>query len=154
KEESAMLPDVPPWPESQMLTYEKEVLGFYVTSNPISKHAEMIRMYSTTDTSRLGSLKEGKEVLIGGMVNKIRHIVTKNGKNAGAKMAVFEMEDVQGKCEVVLFPRTLERFGHAMEMDKIVFVRGTVDTRRETPNIICEELIGLDEIGTRYSARV
>jgi DNA polymerase-3 subunit alpha len=154
KDEGAALPDVPPWPESQMLAYEKEVLGFYVTSNPISKHAEIIRMYSTTDTSKLAHVKEGKEVIIGGMINKIRHIVTKNGKNAGAKMAVFELEDVQGKCEVVLFPRTLERFGHAVEMDKIVFVRGTVDTRRETPNVICEELIGLEEVGMKFSAKV
>ena len=80
------LPDVPPWGEQQMLLYEKEVLGFYVTSNPLSKHADMISVYSTVNTSQLTHKSEGREVVIGGMVAKIRHIVTKNGRNAGAKM--------------------------------------------------------------------
>jgi len=45
------LPNAPPWPEMQMLAYEKQVLGFYVTSNPLSHHAETISLYSTLDTS-------------------------------------------------------------------------------------------------------
>ena len=53
-----------------MLTYEKEVLGFYVTSNPLSKHAEMISVYSTSNTSQLSAKQEGREVVIGGMITK------------------------------------------------------------------------------------
>ena len=85
-----------------MLTYEKDVLGFYVTSNPLSKHAEEIAVYSTVNTSELAA-KENQEVIIGGMVTKMRHIVTKNGRNAGSKMAVFTLQDLQGNVEVVVF---------------------------------------------------
>jgi DNA polymerase-3 subunit alpha len=148
------LPDVQPWPEQQMLQYEKDVLGFYVTSNPLSRHADMISVYSTLNTSQLNAKAEGRPVVIGGMVMKIRHMVTKNGRNAGAKMAVFELEDVQGKCEVVMFPKTLEKFGHLMEIDNIIFVKGNVDCRREMPNIICQELIGMDEVTEKLAARV
>ena len=64
-----------------MLTYEKEVLGFYVTSNPLSKHATDLDAYSTLNTSELVNRKEGAEVVIGGMVTKIRQMVTKNGQD-------------------------------------------------------------------------
>ncbi|MCI0498486.1 MAG: DNA polymerase III subunit alpha [Planctomycetales bacterium] len=148
------LPDVPPWPEQQMLQYEKDVLGFYVTSNPISRHADMINVYSTVNTSQLAQKSEGSTVTIGGMIVKIRHTVTKNGKHAGSKMAVLELEDVQGKCEVVLFPKALEKFGHLLAVDKIVFVRGTVDCRRENPNILCDELFAMEDAADKLAARV
>ncbi len=148
------LPDVQPWGEQQMLLYEKEVLGFYVTSNPLSKHADVISVYSNANTSQLTHKSEGREVVIGGMITKIRHIVTRNGRNAGAKMAVFELEDVQGKCEVVMFPKILEQFNELLEVDAIVFVKGTVDCRRENPNIICDELFLMDEATEKLAARI
>ena len=148
------LPDVQPWPEQMMLQFEKDVLGFYVTSNPLSKHADVISVYSTVNTSQLTQKSEGRSIVIGGMVMKIRHMVTKNGRNAGAKMAVFELEDVQGKVEVVMFPKTLDKFGHLLEVDNILFVKGTVDCRRENPNIICEELIGMEQATEQLAARV
>jgi len=148
------LPKVAPWSEMQMLTFEKEVLGFYVTANPLSRHAETINVYSTANTSQLDRFSEGAEIIIGGMVVKIRQIVTRNGKNAGAKMAVFELEDLQGSCEVVMFPRILEQFADRLKVDRILFVKGTVDCRRESPNVICDELIEIEEAHDKLAARV
>ncbi|HML75139.1 MAG TPA: DNA polymerase III subunit alpha [Anaerohalosphaeraceae bacterium] len=154
KSDAQTLPDVPPWPETQMLVYEKEVLGFYVTSNPLSKYAEQIDAYSTCNTARLSGMKEGAEVVIGGMISKVRTMLTRNGKTAGQKMAVLELEDLQGKCEVVLFPKAYENFGAMVEVDKVVFVRGKVDTRRENPNILADELIGLEDVVDKLAAQV
>jgi len=146
------LPDVPAWPETQMLTYEKEVLGLYVTKNPLSEHADMISVYSTMNTSHLKDCTSGKPVIIGGMVQKIRSIVTRNGRNAGAKMAVFTLVDLQGSCEVVMWSDCFAVFGGMLAVDKILFVRGKVDTTRETPQIICEELIDLEHAATKIAA--
>ncbi len=148
------LPDVPVWPEMQMLTYEKEVLGFYVTSNPLSKYADTIEIYSTVNTTHLANGRDGHEVVIGGMVIKIRDIVTRKGRNAGAKMAVFTLEDLQGTCEVVLFPDTLSQFDHMLEIDKILFVKGKVDVSRELPNIIASDLISLEQAGDKLTTKV
>lgn len=148
------LPDLPPWPEMQMLAYEKDVLGFYVTSNPLSKYADQIDAYSSCNTSQLASVKEGSEVVIGGMISKIRTIITRNGRAAGQKMAVLELEDLQGKCEVVLFPKSYEQNGPMVEVDKIVFVRGKVDCRRENPNILADELIEITEASDKLAANV
>jgi DNA polymerase-3 subunit alpha len=148
------LPNVAPWPEQQMLAYEKEVLGFYVTSNPLSHHAEVINLYSTHNTSQLVEADEGKIVIIGGMIAKIRYNITKTGRNAGSKMAVFILEDPQGQVDVVMFPNTLNRFGGVLVKDAVVFVKGKLDWRREKANILAEELIALDEVRKKLAAMV
>ncbi|MFI4911994.1 MAG: DNA polymerase III subunit alpha [Sedimentisphaeraceae bacterium JB056] len=153
-QDSARLPDVPAWPEMTMLKYEKDVLGLYVTSNPLSKHADTITAYSTAHTDELAILGGGKEVIIGGMITKIRSIITKKGRNAGAKMAVLELEDFNGKTEVVLFPSTYANNAHLVESDKVVFVRGKIDSQREQPQIICDEIIDISLAGEKLTTKV
>ncbi len=155
------LPNVAPWPEPQMLVYEKQVLGFYVTSNPLSHHAETINLYSTHNSSQLdqtgqsaGRLTADKQIVIGGMIAKIRYNLTKTGRNAGSKMAVFTLEDLQGQAEVVMFPDVLNKYSDVLVQDAIVFVKGKLDFRRERPNILAAEIIKLDEVREKLAAKI
>jgi DNA polymerase III subunit alpha len=160
-EDHKQLPNVPPWPELQMLAFEKQVLGFYVTSNPLSQHAEAINDYSTTNSAQLaqsGGASNGqsdgngngngggeKLITIGGMITKIRYNLTKTGRNAGSKMAVFTLEDLQGQIEVVLFPDALTELAPMLIEDTVVFVKGKADYRRERPNILASEMIPIEK---------
>jgi len=153
-EDHQRLPDVAPWPEPQMLAYEKQVLGFYVTSNPLSHHAETIDLYSTIDTSKMADFGQDKQIIIGGMISKIRYHITQKGRNAGSKMAVFTLEDLQGQVEVVMFPETLNSYADIAVKDTIVFVKGTLDYRREKPNIIAAEIIPIDNVREKLAANV
>ncbi|MHC4529978.1 MAG: OB-fold nucleic acid binding domain-containing protein [Planctomycetota bacterium] len=137
-----------------MLALEKEVLGFYVTSNPLSHHAEIINLYSTVNTSQLSDFSQDKQIIIGGMITKKRYHITQRGRNAGSKMAVFILEDLQGQAEVVLFPDVLTKFADLMIEDTVIFVKGKIDFRRERPNIIAIELITLDQVRDKLAARV
>jgi DNA polymerase III subunit alpha len=148
------LPFADPWPEQMMLMYEKEVLGFYVTSNPLSHCAETINIFSNINTAQIAETTQEKEVTIGGMITKIRYNLTKTGKNAGSKMAVFTMLDLQGQVEVVMFPNTLNQFAKQLVADAVVFVKGRLDFRREKPNIIASELITLDEATDKLAGKV
>ena len=148
------LPNVAPWPEPQMLAYEKQVLGFYVTSNPLSHYAETINLYSTHNSSQLAQAPQDRQIVIGGMVTKIRFNLTKTGRNAGSKMAVFTLEDLQGQVEVVMFPDVLSKFSDVLVQDAVVFVKGKLDYRRERPNILAVELITLDEVRGKLAAKV
>jgi DNA polymerase-3 subunit alpha len=148
------LPDVAPWPEPQMLAYEKEVLGFYVTSNPLSHHAETINIYSTHNSSQLAEANGEKQIVIGGMIAKIRYNLTKTGRNAGSKMAVFTLEDLQGQVEVVMFPDVLNEYGDILVQDAVVFVKGKLDYRRERPNVLASELIRLEDVREKLAAKV
>ena len=153
-EDHHSLPHIAPWPEAQMLAYEKQVLGFYVTSNPLSHHAEMIDLYSTCNSSQLEQAAQDRQIIIGGMVTKIRYNLTKTGRNAGSKMAVFTLEDLQGQVEVVMFPDVLSKFSGALVQDTVVFVKGKLDYRREKPNIVAVELITLEQVREKLAARV
>ncbi|MHC4285784.1 MAG: DNA polymerase III subunit alpha, partial [Planctomycetota bacterium] len=148
------LPDVPPWPEMQMLVFEKQVLGFYVTSNPLSHHAETINLYSTHNSSQLADANQGRQIVIGGMITKVRYTLTKTGRNAGSKMAYFTLEDLQGQVEVVMFPDVLNKFGDLAVADSIVFVKGKLDYRREKPNILAVELIDLENVREKLAAKI
>ena len=149
-----MLGHTAPWPEPQMLAFEKQVLGFYVTSNPLSHYAEAVSLYSTLNTSQLEHAASDRDVVIGGMIAKIRYHITKKGRNAGSKMAVFVLEDLQGQAEVVMFPETLSKFAHLLEQDRVVFVKGKIDHRREKPNIFAAELITPDQVTEKLVATV
>ncbi|MFZ0034498.1 MAG: DNA polymerase III subunit alpha [Sedimentisphaerales bacterium] len=153
-EDHQRLPNVAPWPEPQMLAYEKEVLGFYVTSNPLSHYAETISLYSTLDTSQLANYAQDKQIVIGGMISKVRYHITQKGRNAGSKMAVFTLEDLQGQVEVVMFSDVLNRFAELLVKDSVVFVKGKLDYRREKPNIMAVELITLDNVREKLAAKV
>ncbi|NIP26273.1 MAG: DNA polymerase III subunit alpha [Phycisphaerae bacterium] len=148
------LPDVPPWPEMQMLAFEKQVLGFYVTSNPLSHHAETINLYSTHNSSKLAEANQGRQIVIGGMITKVRYTLTKTGRNAGSKMAYFTLEDLQGQSDVVMFPDILNKFGDLVVSDRIVFVKGKLDYRREKPNILAVELIDLENVREKLAAKI
>jgi len=153
-EDARSLPKVDPWPEPQMLAYEKQVLGFYVTSNPLSHCAEMINFYSTLNTSQLAEYGQEREIVIGGMITKKREHLTRKGRNAGSKMAVFVLEDLQGSVEVVMFADVLNKYADLLIEDTVVFVRGRLDYRREKPNIIASELIKLDEVRGKIASRI
>ncbi len=148
------LPHVAPWPEPQMLAYEKQVLGFYVTSNPLSHYAETINLYSTVNSLQLAEVGQDRQVVIGGMITRIRTHITQRGRNAGSKMAVFVLEDLQGHVEVVLFPDVLNSCSRLLVPDSVVFVRGKVDYRRERPNILAAGLIAIDDIGEKLAGKV
>ena len=148
------LPDVVPWSEEQMSAYEKEVLGFYVTRNPLSQYAETINIYSTHNSSHLEQCLQNQSVVIGGIVTGKKSYVTKKGPNAGRKMAVFMLEDLQGQAEVVLFPEAFGEYSQCLVEDKIVFVKGKVNLKREKPNIFADELIMLEEASEKLITKM
>ena len=153
-EDHQRLPNVAPWPEPKMLSYEKEVLGFYITSNPLSQHAESINAYSTYNSAEVSESSGEKEVVIGGMITKTRYNLTKTGRKAGSKMAVFTLQDLQGQVEVVMFPEVLTAFADVLQPDAIVFVKGKLDYRRERPNVLASELIRLEDVRDKLAAKI
>ncbi len=135
KQDAVKMPNVAPWPESLMLQYEKDVLGMYVTSHPLAQYAERIHYYSTANTGNLSEKPANTEVIIGGIVSRVRYTLTKKGRGAGSRMAMITMEDLNGTVDGVVFPDTLALYDHLIQPDKMVFLRGMIDTRRENPSI-------------------
>jgi DNA polymerase-3 subunit alpha len=133
------------WNESELLAHEKAVLGFYVTKHPLASHTERLRRFATADCAELAGLPDGTEVVLGGIISRFRTALTKTGRNAGSKMAVLAFEDLTGTVEAVMFSEEFDRCHACIGPDKIVFLRGRVDRRREEPSLRVSEAIAYED---------
>jgi len=152
-------PKVEPWSESQLLAAEKETLGFYITSHPLVRYARELDSLSMVSGETGGSsgpkvnfspglldnFDDGTRLNVGCMIASVRPTVTKNGKSAGKKMAMLTLEDVYGKIDGVCFSETYERLAGLIAPEAMVFIAGTLDKRREKPNIIIDEIVPIDQ---------
>ena len=82
-------------PDAELLKYEKELLGFYITSHPLTEHEAKLQNFSTASTKEAMNLAEGTEVLIGCMLSAVRSKVAKSGRSAGQRWAIIELEDLE-----------------------------------------------------------
>ena len=146
------LPDIPEWPEQRLSRCEKESLGLYVKHHPLTPVADTIRHFASATSADLSDLAHDTPVIVGGMIKSIRTIITKTGKNAGAKMAIFDLEDLAGAIGCVVFPRDLPALEPFLETDRVVFVKGTVDRRREQPQVRTAEVFDVAEGKRRLSS--
>src|SRR5207249_6917461 len=96
---SDFLPDVPELPQAELLKFEKELLGFYITSHPLTEHQAAVERYTTATTKEAAALPEGTEVTVGGMITRLKKVITKNGRSAGMPMAIISMEDLDGQID-------------------------------------------------------
>jgi DNA polymerase-3 subunit alpha len=137
-----------------MLAFEKAVLGFYVTSHPLANHADTLAKFATADCADLAWLDDAADVVLGGMISRVRNAVTKTGRNPGSKLAVLVFEDLSGSVEAVLFSEEYERHRAMIRPDRLVFLRGRVDRRREEPSLRVSEAIALEDGPARLADAV
>ncbi|MEI2688694.1 MAG: DNA polymerase III subunit alpha [Anaerolineae bacterium] len=121
------LPAVEPLNPKQRLEMEKELLGVYVSSHPLQQMAVDLSGVVTCTCGELGEAHVGKPVVLAGNVVRVNQITTKKGD----RMAFVTLEDLQGQCDVVVFPRTWEETKELWVQDRIVLVRGKAEKRGE-----------------------
>jgi len=135
------LPDLEEWPESQLLSFEKEVLGFYLTSHPLIKYEKDISELTTVDSETLAEMNNGTQVSIGGIVAEVKEISTKKGE----QMAFISLEDMRGRVEVIVFPDLFRGVRPYIKVDLPVLVRGVLDKGGERPKVKASAFLPLDE---------
>jgi DNA polymerase-3 subunit alpha len=135
------VPDLEEWPENQLLSFEKEVLGFYLTSHPLIRYQEDIKKLTTADTETLGDKAHGTQVSVGGLVAEVKEIQTKKGD----QMAFLSLEDMRGRVEVIIFPDLFRSARPYMTVDMPVLIRGVLDNGEERPKVKASSLVPLDE---------
>ncbi len=138
------------WPKTQVLSFEKEVLGFYVTGHPLAKYEKDITRLSTCSLNQLANCRDGQEVSIVGLINKIRHLLTRANAE---KMAVLKVEDLAAAVEVVVFPKAFREFEKHIRGHAVVFIAGRLNLKEEAPKIIANCILPIDE-AYRYISRI
>ncbi len=143
----AAVPDIPEWPENQKLAYERELIGFYVSSHPLSKYAKILKNYATATTANLSEFNHQAEVTIGGIIDTIKEILTKKGD----KMAFLSLQDLNGSCETVVFPSVYKAVGTLLQKDALIFVKGKIDARDDVAKLLADEIVPLEEVPERFT---
>jgi DNA polymerase-3 subunit alpha len=141
------------WSEAEMLAREKTALGFYITRHPLAKYSDLVEACSTASTARLKEIGDGGRVTIGGIVTNLRTRPTRNSRRPG-RMGVIHLEDFEGSVEALIFGAELERCQSMLSPDSIVFLRGTVDRRREAPSLRVDDVIPAAEAAVTLAESV
>jgi DNA polymerase-3 subunit alpha len=111
--------------KKELLAGERETLGIYVSSHPLSDIADQLRRKVDVPIGELENRREGETVTIGGLVSSVRQTMTKKGD----PMAFVQLEDTSGIVEVVVFSKAFTTARALLEQDRIVVVKGRVDQR-------------------------
>ena len=127
-----------------MLAREKAVLGFFVTRHPLTSCSDLVESCSTAATVDLSSYEDGGSVILGGLITDIRYILLRNGRKQGQRMAIVTLEDLKGKVEVTISPKELDEYRHLLKPDAIIFVKGSVNRKREEPSVRVGEVIAAE----------
>ena len=150
--DSADAPDAPapalaraaPWTTAEALAFEKETLGIYVSSHPLDRWREDIAALGALGGGALADAAQDKAALVAGLVQGVRTIVTRSGRNPGQKMGIVTVEDRLGVCECVLFPAVYAAHEAMIEPDRALVFAGRVDHSRGSAQLIVERVLPMD----------
>ena len=145
------IPDVAEYTKEELLGYEKEILGVYVSGHPLDEYTGMVKKYITNvssdfeidDETGETKVKDGAVATIGGLITNKTIKTTKKGQ----LMAFFTLEDVVGTVEVVVFPNSFTANRVVMDHAEKVFVTGKVQANvDENAKLICDKVVDFNTI--------
>ena len=112
------------------------MLGLYVSDHPLMGAEASLRRRTECSIAELEGVEDGTMRVVGGLVTSLQRKWTKKGD----LMAVFILEDLQASIEVMVFPKTMQQFGHLLDDDAIVCVKARIDGRDDQPKLMAMEL--------------
>jgi DNA polymerase-3 subunit alpha len=130
------LPSMPEWAHDQLLGYEKEVLGFYLSGHPLERYRETARQLGSLSVTELASRPVGARVAVLGQIGSVRERATKSGN----RMAFATLEAVDGAVALTIFPEALKTCGPALKSTGPVLVKGRIDDTDKGRVLLTEEI--------------
>ncbi len=132
---------VAPWPLSEKLLQEKELLGFYVTGHPLDEYAELMAAGSYTPIRDLPAREDKATVTLAGMIQILDKKFTKKD---GKPFAILTLEDLTGSLEVMVWNETYSRHASALEKGNVVALTGRLDLRDEGVRLAASEITRIE----------
>ncbi len=139
------------WNEEDILKYEKEALGFYITGHPLTKYGRYLESTGTKRISELDEIPDGQEVRIGGILTSIKKIQTKSKTGL---MAYCTLEDPEASIEIIVFPDLYKASMTVLQKDTPLLVKGTVDKTEKGIKIVTMDISRLDAAEAKAGHKV
>ncbi len=144
------LPDVKPWSETEKLSYERSVLGFYVSGHPLMKYFEEVQTFSTVKLGEPDTVEDGNIVRACGVITDVKIKFDKN-KN---QMLIFELEDFTGKAECVAFSEVYKNYSRHLFIEGLVMVIGEAKKQGNSLRIVAKEIYPIEEIKENFTHKI
>ncbi len=157
------LPDIKPYTKKETLSYEKEILGLYLSGHPVDEYSSFITNNSKNTTIDFiinedegieaePTLYDGQRVTLGGIITQVSVKYTKNNNSA---MAFITVEDLYNQVEVVVFPNVYSKYSHNLKEDTVVIVKGSASIKEEeSGKILANDLLFYDNNQDQISDKV
>jgi len=142
--------NLPEWPQHELLTHEKELLGFYVTGHPLTPLAPLLQRFSLHNTSQLAGVANRSMTRIGGMIAAVSHGVS---KKSGKPYSMVTLEDLEGSVQLLVM-NDYDNFRPLLEPNKALLVVGEVSTGEDKPKIFPQEIMALADAVKKYTKQV
>ncbi len=132
--EEITLPEVKDVDKREMLNWERELIGLYISDHPLNEYQATLAKIVSYFSGQLGESSHEEKVRMAGLITGVRPYTTKTGK----PMGFAQMEDIQGTVELVLFPKTWEASREKLTVGQIVIVEGKVDHGSTPPKLLVD----------------
>jgi len=134
---SFKIPDIPEWDHKELLSIEKETLGFYITGHPLHGYADKLKFVTNTDSSTLSTKRDKDTITIAGVISSLNERPTRR-KDI---MCNVVLEDLQGSVSIIFWADTYKKYYDLLHADEPVVIQGMVDVGDESLKIIAQEVI-------------
>ena len=124
------------WEKAMLLSYEREMLGLYVSDHPLLGIEHILRAASDMTISQLNDVNHDQIITIGGLITQVQRKVSRQG----TPWAIVTVEDLEGAVDVMFFSNSYATHGVNLVEDRVVAIRGRVDKREERPRISALDL--------------
>ncbi len=136
---SLKLEPAPEATASDKLTWEKELLGLYISGHPLDKFAEKLSGKDSSIKKMCEVAKEGMQIIVGGIVEEAKNITTKKGDS----MLFLKISDLTGSVECVVFPRVYQEFKDFFVAEKCIAIKGKISMRNGAVSVLVDKVKNL-----------
>ncbi len=134
--EQIHLPEVKDVDKREMLNWERELIGLYISDHPLNEYQATLAQVVSYFSGQLSEASHEEKVRVAGLITNIRPYTTKTGK----PMGFVTIEDIQGVIETVLFPKTWEQYKTQLHNGQIIIIEGKVDQSNTPPKILVDTI--------------
>jgi len=142
KEPELELPDVPEYDNMELLSMEKEMIGFFVSGHPLESYRDILKNISTHESSNINTARSDAEVKMGGIIAQLEKKITKQG----SAMAIFNLEDLYGAVRCVMFPRAYEEFKANLVVGIPLLATGKVKLEDSNVSFLVDSVFPLEDV--------
>ncbi len=129
---------LPEYPQAELLSFEKELLGLYLTEHPMAKALKTAEKQANKKIAEVeGTIHQDQRFRFGGVITKLRAVRTKKNDQ---EMAFGNLEDTTGQIRFVVFPKTYAEFRPFLNVDAVVVMTGRIDVREEETQLVVESI--------------